>query len=56
MFFLALIAAISNEFTGGACVQFYFVDFCDAAGSANASHLSVFAAHYFSLSLFFIMT
>jgi hypothetical protein len=26
--FLALIAAISNGFTGGTCLQFYFVDFC----------------------------
>jgi hypothetical protein len=50
MFFLALIAAISNGFTG-ACLQLYFVDFCDAAGSANFSHLSVFAGnHHFSLS------
>jgi hypothetical protein len=50
MFFLALHAAISNEFTGGACLQFYFVDFCDAAGNANVSRLSVFAAnHHFSL-------
>jgi hypothetical protein len=54
MFFLTLNAAISKGFTG-ACRQFYFVDFCDAAGSANVSRLSVFAAHYFSLSLFFIM-
>ena len=53
MIFLALIAAISNEITGGACRQFYFVDFCDAAGSANVGRLSVFAAHYLNLSLFF---
>jgi hypothetical protein len=49
MFFLALIAAILNGFAGGACVQFYSVDFCDAAGSANVR------AHDFNLSLFFIM-
>jgi hypothetical protein len=55
MFFLALNAAISKGFTGGACLQFYSVDFCNAAGSANVRHLSVFAAHYFNLSLFFIM-
>jgi hypothetical protein len=55
MFFLALNAAISKGFTGSACLQFYFVDFRDAAGSANVSRLSVFAAHYFSLSLSFIM-
>ena len=55
MFFLALNAAISKGFTGGACLQFYFVDFCDAAGSANVGRLSAFAAHYFNLSLFFIM-
>jgi hypothetical protein len=55
MFFLTLNAAISNEFTGGACLQLYFVDLRNATGSANVSHLSVFAAHYFSLSLFFTM-
>jgi hypothetical protein len=52
MFFLALNAAISKGFTGGACLQFYFVDFCDAAGSANVGRLSVFvfaAHHHFSL-------
>jgi len=53
MFFLTLNAAISKGFTGGACLQFYFVDFCDAAGSANVGRLSVLAAHYFNLSLFF---
>jgi hypothetical protein len=55
VFFLALNAAISKGFTGGACLQFYFVDFRDAAGSANVGRLSVFAAHYFNLFLFFIM-
>jgi hypothetical protein len=52
MIFLALIAAISNGFASGACVQFYFVDFCNAAGSANVGRLSVFvfAAHYFSVN------
>ena len=54
MFFLTLNAAISKGFTGGACLQFYFVDFCNAAGSANVGRLSVFAAHYFNLSLFFL--
>ena len=53
MIFLALIAAISNEITGGACRQFYFVDFCDAAGSANVSRLSVFAANHHFSSLYF---
>jgi hypothetical protein len=52
MRFLTLNAAISNGFTGGACLQFYFVDFCDAAGSANVSRLSVFAAHH-HFSLYF---
>jgi hypothetical protein len=42
--FLALNAAISNEFTGGACLQFYFVDFGDAARSAIVSHL--ICAHF----------
>jgi hypothetical protein len=55
MFFLALNAAISKGFTGGACLQFYFVDLRNAAGSANVRHLSVFAAHYFNLSLFFLL-
>ena len=52
MIFLTLNAAISNGFASGACVQFYFVDFCNAAGSANVGRLSVFvfAAHYFSLN------
>jgi hypothetical protein len=50
--FLTLNAAISNGFTGGACVRFYFVDLRNAAGSANVSRLSVFAAHYFYISLF----
>ena len=54
MRFLTLNAAISKGFTGGACLQFYFVDFCDAAGSANVGRLSVFAAHYFNLSLFLL--
>jgi hypothetical protein len=53
---LAFVAAILNRFASGTFLQFYFVDFCDAAGSANVSRLSVFAAHYFNLSPFFIMT
>jgi hypothetical protein len=55
MLFLTLHAAISNEFTGGACLQFDFVDFCNAAGSANVGRLSAFAAHYLNLYVFFII-
>jgi hypothetical protein len=58
MLFPALHAAISNGYTGGARVPFYFVDLRNAAGSANVRRLSVFAVNHsfhLSLSLSFII-
>jgi hypothetical protein len=52
--FLALIAAISNGFTGGTCLQFYFVDFCKpqeaqtSAASPSPSPLIIISVSTFT--------